>query len=212
MVCFLGLGTIKSMPASSLPVLLTINDSDPSAVTITATTSNSYADYSGNTANDGIDLLGFFAVAQSSSEPPFGQFLPGSTLEGGGIGDPYNDVMGDDYSTLDTDQSIVDLEVYLDVSSPGETDTENFSTSQPAFTGSWTIDFSNLGITSGDLPAAGMEGTIISGYSFNAGAPIGQWEVVSTVPEPGANNLIVLGAGLAGLAIYRTRNRAKAAK
>jgi hypothetical protein len=185
----------RSGPA---PILLTIDDSNPSAVIITATGSDPSVNYSGgNTANTGIDLLQFFTLDEGNMT--FGEFLIGG-LTGGNIGVNYNDVYSDNQST--GGGAFLDMELYVDVNSPGQGNPETFSTSQPAFSGTWTIDMSALGVTSAALPAIGTSGTINSGISGSTGANIGEWEV-QDVPEPTEASLALLGFALTGFAALR---------
>ena len=195
--------TTTACAGATEPILLTINDSNPSAVTITATGSDAALDATGTTANDGVDLLQFFSTDEFGNL--FGQDLTG-TLTADGVSVPFNDVNVDDYST-GGGTPYVDLELYVDNGSPGETDTETFSTSSSAFTGTWTIDFSSLGIDSSALPTAGSEGNILSGYYGDPGAVIGSWEVASAVPEPSTVSSLILG-GVA-LCVFMYRRRAK---
>ncbi len=188
---------------SSPPVLLTINDSNPSAVTITATGADAALDFSGSTANAGVDLLQFFGIDESGMT--FGQDLTGA-LTASGVSVSYNDVDRDDYST-GGGAVYTDLELYVDVNSPGQGDTETFSTTAPAFTGSWTIDLSSLGVDSSALPSAGSEGSILSGNYGAPGQVIGAWEVTSDVPEPSATSLLALGGLILGAFIYRRRTK-----
>ncbi len=193
----LGAGLEKCSAISS-PILLTIDDSNSSAVTITATGFAPGVNDSGRPASSGVDLLGFF----SASEPGlFGQFLLGSTLSGGGSGVSYNDVRGDNFST--SGGNSVDFRLSLDISSPGAGNTQTFSTAQPAFTGTWTIDLSSLGVGSSALPTAGTTGDILSGFGGDQGSIIGQWEV-NPVPEPAIGSLLVLGS-IIGTIIRRSR-------
>jgi uncharacterized protein (TIGR03382 family) len=191
----------------SYPLLLTVNDSDPTAVTITATTQGPAIDYNGNTVNEGVDLLGFFSSDESGMT--VGPVLSG-TLQGGDSGFSYDDVNSDNESS--GGGSYFDLQLSLDPASPGSGTLENFTTGQPAFTGSWTIDLSSLGVDASALPAAGTEGEIISGYSGGVGDVIGDWQVVATdpTPEPGTGSLLAVGVLAMGILVYR--RRAAAAK
>lgn len=189
----LGMGLGKS----SGSILLTINDTDPSAVTITATGLNSDANASGQTLNDGVDLLGFFSQDEFGL---FGESLPNSTLTGGDSTIPYNDLAADSYSVED---SYRDLELYVDVTVTASTNAQTFSTSESAFTGSWTINLSDLGVDASALPTPGSQGNIISGYSFHPGEVIGQWQVAA-VPEPGIGGLALLASAI-GVVCRRRR-------
>lgn len=188
--------------SGSAQVLLTINDSNPAAVVLTATGAHAGVNDNSNTANEGVDLLQFFTLDQVNMT--FGQDLTG-TLTGGNIGVNYDDVFSDNQSSAGG--AFLDMELYVDLNSPGQGNTETFSTTQPAFSGTWTIDLASLGVTSQALPAAGTEGNIISGYSGNPGAVIGQWQV-EAVPEPGTISLAVAGFAVAAMASFCQRRKA----
>jgi len=200
----LGMGLEKS--SATVPFLLTIDVSNPSAVTINATGLNSIANDSGRTANDGVDLLGFFT--QNEIDMPAGQFLSGSTLKGGNLTLSYNDLWSDNYST--GDNNFYDLSMYIDINSPGSSDSQSFSTSQPAFSGSWTVNFSDLGINPSALPTTGSSGLILSGSSANPGSVIGGWQIAS-VPEPGTGSLVLLTSAV-GLVFWRRAARGSTAR
>lgn len=199
----LGMAAEKSFAVPGVPVLLTIDDSNPSAVVFTATGANSGVNDSGKTGNDGIDLTSFFLTSQPSfsAQSLSGSTLSGSTLSGGGLSSPYNDLRGDNYST--SGGNAVDLHLSIDAGTTGHDSAETFSTTQPALIGSWTIDFSSLSLDSSALPSAGTQGLIISGNSTDPGAVIGAWEI-DPVPEPGTGSLIVLGSVL-GFLFWRRR-------
>lgn len=166
--------------------LLTIDDTDPSAVVITATGLAPERDDSSTSTYDGVDLLQFFIadVTSAAKGALVGNLAPVDTL-----GPLFS------YYRWDADHasgSYVDLNLY---GHSNVTETQDFSTSAPAFTGSDTIDFSTF---AGALPAIGTHGDILAGWSSNQGQVIGSWTVV---PEPSAVGLCCLG--LAGLAVWR---------
>ncbi len=196
MAFILGMGVGKSFAASP-SVLLTIDDSNPSAVTITATGENSAANDTGHSANDGVDLLSFF----NQNDFTAGNVVT-STLQGGNLTLSYNFNTGDNYSTGVNVGDLLDLNLY-NTDFPASSDSETFSTTQPAFTGSLTLDLSSLDPSA--LPAAGTTGDIIAGYGANPGAVIGSWQV-ETIPEPGIGSLLILGSG-AGFTFWRHRIR-----
>jgi len=191
---FFGVGLGKSFAISS-PILLTIDDSNPSAVTITATGFAPSVN-SGKFADSGVDLLGFFNTSQTGL---FDSFL-NSTLFGGGSPSPYTDVRSDNFST--SGGNALDLNLFIVT---GHADLQGFSTEGPAFTGSWTIDLGDLGVSGSALPAPGTTGDILTGFSGDQGTVIGQWEVTS-VPEPGIGSLLVLGS-IIGTIIRRQAGR-----
>jgi hypothetical protein len=197
--CILSFGANASSGISGIPILLTIDDSDPSAVTLTATTSNSYSVDNGNRASTGVDLLGFFGTDEQGIST--GRFS-GGNLQGGNDGVSYDSLVSDNYST--GGGLYYDLEVYLSGASAGSGNIETFSTNLPAFSGTWTVDLSSLGVNAADLPVAGSEGSIISGNNANSGAYLGEWQVLP-VPEPAPASLLALGATMAWVAIRRQR-------
>jgi hypothetical protein len=198
-IALLELGPDKAL-ASPPSVLLTIDDSNLSAVTITATGAKPIANSGTIAARVGIDLANFFTRDQESLT--FGTFN-GGTLIGGNSGIAYNDVWSDNYST--SGGSYLDLSLYVDSSLPGGNNLQNFSTSQSAFTGTWTIDFASMGLTLADIPTPGAEGNIFSGFSGEPGVLIGTWQI-APVPEPTTLSFLALGALMIGTTLYRHRS------
>ena len=194
---FLGAGVEKSFAIPS-PILLTIDDSNPSAVVFSTTGLAPGVNDSTRIESSGVDLFSFFSANQSTL---FGQSLSGSTLSGGNSGVSYNDIRGDNFST--SGGNSFDLRLYVDGSSPGAGNTQAFSVTQPAFIGTWTLDLTSLGVSPSALPSPGTRGDIFSGFSGDQGTLLGQWEIAS-VPEPGAGSLFVLGSVLA-FALNRRR-------
>lgn len=188
MALVLGMGLEKAA-ATSPPVLLTISDSNPAAVTITATGTDPMVNDNSQVGLGGVDLLGFF----TQSSPSVGGPLPNSTLHGGSLAAPY-DTVGADNSGSGT----VNLNLYVNNANP-----ETFSTTQPAFTGSWTLNLSSFGVSASALPTPGSSGQIITGFSGNAGPVIGEWQVAA-VPEPAAGCLMLLASGI-GFVFWRRR-------
>ena len=180
---FLGVSAEKSF-AVSPPVLLTIDDSNPSAVTIT-TTGIAPAVNSVKNLESGVDLVAFFTTGQTGL---FNSFF-NSSLSGGNSGMPYLAVRSDNYST--SGGNFNDLNMF-DVA--GSRFLQDFTTLQPAFSGSWTLDLSSLGVSGAALPSPGAQGDILTGNSVDQGAVIGQWQVV---PEPGMGSLFILSSIIA---------------
>jgi hypothetical protein len=118
-----------------------------------------------------------------------GQFLPG-TLTGASLTVPYDDVWSDSQST--GGGAFYDLSLYVDIAESQSSEAENFSTASPAFTGTWSFDLTDLGVSPSALPAPGTQGSIITGDITNPGQMIGEWEVVPT-PEPGMVSLLAVG-------------------
>ena len=178
---------MATLPVAGQSILITIDQYHPNAVTFTATGNFATADDSSQLELFGVDLTGYF-----SGVPDSGGALPGS-LTPAGTSSPFDSWAGDDYFGAGTN---VDLNFYSSTSS----DTETFSTSSSAFTGTTTIDLSSF---LAQLPVTGTMGEIYSGYSRNPGVPIGMWEVV---PEPSSLAQLILGGfALSGILAWRTR-------
>jgi hypothetical protein len=185
-ILLVGAFSISAKATEVLPVLLTINDTDPSAVTITATGAYAAVNDSITNENAGIDLLQFFTSASYSDPPSLGGLFPA------GGSQAYNEWGTDNYSGSD-----VDFNPWR--SGEGGSDLQIFTTSSPAFTGSWTVDLSS---DSSALPSLGANGEILAGYSLDHGQVIGAWEVSSVVPEPSQYGLFI-ALVMAGLVAAR---------
>lgn len=164
--------------------LLTVDTSNPAAVTVTSTGEEPEAGDSSTTTYDGVTLLGFF-----TSEELLGDSyaLSSSTLQPAGATVSYTLWTVDNYSGTAVDLNLYEDEAYQD---------QIFSLSDPAFTGTATLDLSGY-----SLPAAGTTGNILAGYSGYSGAIIGQYRVV---PEPHA---FPLAAGLGLMTFVWMRRR-----
>ena len=178
--------------AAKAQVLLTIDDSNPGAVTITATTLSANANAS-TSINDGIDLLNF--LVGNLSIPSTGSPVTSSNLTSGNLtgSGPYYDSWAPD--DIDTPGG-PDLTLY----SSG-TGTETFTTMTTAFTGTLTLD-----LTGEPLPVAGTSGTIVTGYSGDSpnNTSIGQWKVESvSAPEP--SSWMLLFGSFAVVVLWRSR-------
>ncbi|HEY4284631.1 MAG TPA: hypothetical protein VGM62_16335 [Chthoniobacterales bacterium] len=195
----MGMGLEKS---SAIPprYLLTIDTSNPSAVTVTSTGLSAVVNDSSISGRIGAELLGFFSQDEYSL---FNVAPPNSTLTASGLTLSYNNIGSDNYSTGGGENSYLDLGFYVNDASPAANDPQTFSTSQPAFSGSWTIDFASLGIDASALPTAGAQGEILSGFSGQPGTIIGSWQVAA-VPEPGTGSLVLL-ASVIGVVYRRTK-------
>lgn len=173
---------------SRAAVLLSIDTSNPSAVTITATGNFSSINENNRKTSDGIDLLQFFISSNSFNSTS----VSGSLTPSGGGSSSYSQAFQDSYSG-----SAVDLNLLSGSSSP-----QNFSTTTPAFTGTATLDLSSY---SSALPAAGASGDILDGWKYiNSGVVIGKWSVV---PEPSTYALFGMGA----VVLLRAARRRKTA-
>jgi hypothetical protein len=191
-------GQVYAVTPSVTPLLI-IDDSDPSAVTITATDYNPFRSDTSHEFVDGVDLTNFFAP---NLTPKFTQFFD--------TGD------GDLSTSLDQFPSFLQGELdeftgdSQDLNLFAETlDTENFNVNDPAFIGSSAFDLSSM---SAYLLPAGTIGAIYAGYSGDLPLPtvtsdslfspdaqalsgylmyLGDYEIV---PEPGQWTLLLLGA------------------
>ena len=181
--------------AQTPDVLLLINDSDPAAITITATTNDSTASDSSHTFTDGVDLAGFFTGAVDAgsefAKSTLTTFRDGAPA--GYFGDTSNNLQDPGASTG------ADLALFT----PDTSNIEHFVAGSQAFSGTATFELSNVAAS---LPAAG---TLGNGYAGNAGDEgsggsgvvlIGAYEVV---PEPSSGLLLLLL--LAGVALLAGR-------
>jgi len=165
---------------SSAAVILRIDISNLSTTTITATGANAQNDDIDETyLNEGILLLGFF-----SSEP--GPTIPDSF----DFSELYSPGGRFEFTTLFLAAVSGANEVDLNIAGSGFS-TNDFSTSEAAFTGSATVDFSRLAA----YLVPGSRGDILAGDAFYNTVVIGQWEII---PEPGsfALALVPVFAGL----------------
>jgi len=188
---FIGLAALgASARADADPyILLLVDDSNPSAVVITATvTASKIEDYNTSTY-DGATLLQFFIfdVTSAAKGNLTGDLASMSSL---GPSFSYYKWVADHGSG-----SYVDLNLYARAAI---TETQEFSTNWQAFVGTDTIDFSAFAAA---LPALGASGDIRAGWSGGSGQVIGSWLVI---PEPSTAGL--LGLGLAGMAVWRWRS------
>ncbi|GAT32447.1 PEP-CTERM protein-sorting domain-containing protein [Terrimicrobium sacchariphilum] len=176
--CLIGL---LSVSAARADILVTIDITNPAAVVFTATSAAPQSSGPNVPGTGGIDFLHFFAVEISGfasglvSQSTFATYLDSSY--------PYQDWNTDEYS-----RSNVDLQFYSQ-----KTSSQHFSTSDPAFVGTGTVDFSAYAAY---LPTAGATGQITDGASGNASGDsrpltvLGSYQVV---PEPATWALLALG-------------------
>jgi hypothetical protein len=179
----LAAGGLLLATASSAPavVLLVVDITDPTAVTITATGAPAEMPDSSTLTFDGATLLDFF-----TEEVGDGGVLLSGDLTANGVTAPYDEAFFDAVFG-----SVVDLNLYT--FDGGEL--QSFTTTEPAFTGSATllVDFTGFEFL---LPAPGTTGDLMAGWSLTAGEIIGDWTVVPEVTpwaQAGVMGLAVLG-------------------
>ena len=182
--------------------LLIIDDSNPSAVTFTATDYNPFRSDSSHYFTDGIDLENFF------SDNSLGQdnFNTSGTLTTFLDGTPdYNMSHSDDVTGGYDNSDYQDLNIWA--SADDVSPLQHFSTSSQAFSGTATIDMT---AEAAYLLPVGTIGSIFAGYSYNlpktgeSDGPafdtvgednflmyLGDYEIV---PEPSQWTLLLLGA------------------
>ena len=172
--------------ASQAAVLITVDVSNPFAVTFTAT--GNFPLISGNVpSGNGVTLFNFYTADTSTDVSISG------TLKANGMSQPYGNAAGWDF--WNGDYIGPDLNIYRlpDI-------TQDFQTGAAAFTGASSGDFSAL---SAILPSIGSSGNISIGFSPPSQI-IGTYEVV---PEPSTALLAALGVG--ALFLARRRRGAK---
>ncbi len=186
------------LPASAGTILLEIDVSDPSAVTLTPTGASSITDDSTSDMFDGVTLIGFFAEDFRASNV-FGSFT--------GLEPRSAAFFNREYTNYDNDFGGVglrDLNLYSDDTGW----TQRFATNQPAFTGVGVIDFIDSGSEPAPVFQPGTIGHIIAGDTdFGSGDVIGQFQIVggTPIPEPVA---ALGGMALLGTIVLRRRHSA----
>lgn len=196
--------SLLSTNAAHAQILLTIDDSNPYAVIITATGALPNASAGPVPIADGIDLLNFFTNNVTPSAFP--DFSPANnpptptlTTDDTSSGLIFTEFTSDNYSGVNY-QDLNLLNNNDDLSQTITfTATQGDVIGQPAFKGSLSLNLFGT-----PLPAVGSKGTIITGFSLTApnNTLIGGWEVVSA-PEP-SNWILILG-GLGVLVFLRRR-------
>jgi hypothetical protein len=186
-VLSLGLGLAAARGAS---VLLQVDGSDPSFVTLTATGNKPLINDSSATTFDGVTLLGFWSHPTSDGLSMMGNLTPhGATVS-------YDTWGPSDYSG-----SRIDLSLYHSIVPAAPQD---FAMNATAFTGMGYA----LGMPLGNLPAPGTVGDIIAGWYLSGEGHggdlqvIGQWQMV---PEP--STLALALAALAAFALLGSRRK-----
>lgn len=184
--------------AAGVGYTLNINESNPSAVVITANGYSSMNADATTTANYGVDLVNFFTASTSfgaqtaSGTPTLVPFVAGSI---------YDHYKSDTY--LATGGSALDLNLY----SSG-TGAQTFAIGSAAFSTGTTVTI-DLSAYLASLPAAGAHGNV---YAGDSGGP-GNGQIITTwyisaapVPEPSTLALGLSGLGVLGLLFFHRRN------
>jgi hypothetical protein len=188
----LAIGLSAKTYASPLPVVLNIDISNPSAVTITGLPVPLESDtFDGFDEILGVDLLGFFTSDVGSlSGSASGNLIPSGTST-----IAYDSYRSDNYSG-----DYLDLNLFT---AGDDRDLQTFINNQPPFTGTLTLDLSSL---SAYFPTAGTQGIIESANSFKSGdnSAIGLWSVTAeSTPEPSTCALMGVAAG--ALLLFKKR-------
>ncbi|CAN5451652.1 hypothetical protein BH09VER1_BH09VER1_36070 [soil metagenome] len=183
----LGIALCLAKPASAQNFVLTIDVTNPSAVTIVTTGSFSSADSSATSTAEGVDLLNFFTAEISGSGfTNYSNLVPADTM-----------VLFDRWYIDNASGSNVDLNLYN--GNPGTPQT--FTTTTPVFSGSASYNFSAFA-SQLPLSTSGATGNVIAGDSSGDKVVLGTWQIV---PEPGACGLLLLAGLVLGVTVYRRR-------
>jgi hypothetical protein len=172
--------------------LLTIDETDPTAVIVAATGANA-TNGDAQYYYAGVTLRDFFTSEAGNNSGSWNYYPPNETLSAAmnpmtGY-DPY-----DGYFFWGTDRhtvggpfnytGYVDMNLFFPQGSPMGNQFQPFIPGHPAFTGTNYFDLSSK-----NLPAYGTHGPIYVGNSFYPGlttpaAAIGEWIVIGPVPPP----------------------------
>lgn len=179
--------------AADAAVVMTVDVTDFSAVTFTATGNFASDNNTLNSSLEGFTVEDFLTTMSMAIANGSGNVTGDLTSAQGGSG-PYSGLGTFDYDANDgIFKAGNDLSIYTN----GAADTGNqiFSTLGVAFTGTAVVDFTAV---KDFLPTVGTIGNVISGYwksgTVDHGEIVGQWQVV---PEPSAAAMLALcGAGL----------------
>jgi hypothetical protein len=182
-------------------VLLVVNETDPSAVTITATGAASSASVS-TTFFDGFDLLNFFNqdASQGGADPNVSTLTTGDSSTGPIFNNDYSD---DESTTADGNPPYYDLNIY--VSSPTNAGqpapgnpTETFTSGSTAFIGTMTINLSAYSLSGAST------GIVYGGTSFDdAGSANDIGTYVLEAPEPSTYAMMLGGLVVLGFCVRR---------
>ena len=167
-------------------ILLTVDDSNPSAVTFTATGNDPEASDASHLYSQGITLAGFNAVGGLAGLIPTAPVVSAGLVTGVDGTPAYNGAQSGSITG-----TFLDLELYS-----GSGATENFATGTAAFSGVSTFNFSGF---SADLPTVGTTGLIYagSGAIFSASPVVIGSYIVTTAPTPEPSTYAMLLGGLA---------------
>jgi hypothetical protein len=215
----LGLALISCAQSNAQSVVLTIDYSNLSAVTVTATGNSSAIDYphsgSGNyTFNDGIALLGFFTnpvtvtdfVGANTSSTLTDSANNATSNTTFNVMSSWNDAHPEYWSSYGATNTETGSDITLwNLNSGGAM---NFSISSAAFNGQAVFDLSGYSSFTSLFPALNATGNIeIWNNDGGIGsATLGTWKVVgvSAVPEPTTYAALF---GLTALAVASWRRR-----
>jgi hypothetical protein len=167
-------------------VLLSIDVSQASNVTFTATGASPAGDDAETNSSAGITLEGFLSAASGLTWEGAGNLTAGTMTLPYGFAFAFSLASG-------SFAPGADLNIYN-----GAGEDQIFMVTQPAFSGFLTVDFS---ASAGLLPQAGWSGNILAGDGSAGGTVIGTYAVV---PEPRSILLGLFGAGSVVLSRRRT--------
>ncbi len=218
LLCGLGIalagGVASEAKADLLPVVLTIDYSNLSAVTVTATGSFAYSDYSGPLGfGDGIALHDFFTAPVLVQD--FVTAPVSSTLTTGVVPQDLTNTFSEITAWNDSNPSLwvgygqpglgngSDITLWRNAPSVSM----SFSTESAAFSGQAVFNLSGYASYTNLLPALNSTGTVTI---WNNNGTIGTWQVVGTaVPEP-STYAVLFGSAALGLVIWRRRPHQRA--
>jgi hypothetical protein len=165
-------------------VVLQIDVTNPSAVSITAVANNSLITASIRTNFfGGITIRDFFPVNQSITSAAPVSFA--GSLRSRGAGSAFNETVTFNFSSQTGDVvSGRDLSLY-NVNAP-DSDIQSLTTNAAPFTGTTTLNLSGF-----TLPASGSSGNVNLGFLSSHGGVIGTYSVI---PEPSTAIIGLLGA------------------
>jgi hypothetical protein len=171
-----------SVPASADLVLISVDVSDPAAVSFSATDELLLISDSSARNTEGVTLVSFFTADSSLGDTTNPTPVTGSLIARDNTFNAYNYALNEyGFLTL-TDMNLVHN---------SEENLQFFRAGEPAFLGISTINLSTA-----SLPSPGASGDIKVGDTINgSGVVLGQWAVV---PEPSA---FLFGAVVSALVV-----------